>query len=709
MKRSTAYSNNIRRKHASAVSTRDKVILTGGLNLVQSASKIKPGELLVVKNYEPYFVDGAYKRTHGFERFDGQPQPHKAEYWKIAFTGINNGPFTVGNTVTASSGETATISRYVLTDAEGNGYIIVTDLSDSALTGVTWTEGSTTALATSGTDYEGELDEDQHDISLLSAETIRRNLIGKVGGAACAGNVLGVNIYNGNIYAFRNNASGTAATLWKNTSSGWAQIDLGYLIRFNTGTTEINEGDTVTGSSSGASCTVRRVVVTDGFWSGDDAEGYFVTDLVTGGPFTNGENLQVSASTVAVGHASNVQTTQSIQPGGDYNFRNHNFGGHTSTYRMYGTNKVGTAFEFDGTYYVPIETGMVTDKPINIAVHRGHLLLAYTGGSLQMSGKNAPLSFTPITGANELLTGDEITGFVEETRDVTFVFTRNQTYRLEGFVQENIQLKLHNFETGAIADTVQRIGRSLYLDDRGYSQLAQTDTFGDFASAQISLKIDPLIQGFISNTAISVQKSIVHRGKSLYRCFFSSNEAIVIGFSGNKVNGITIIDYGKDITTMVNSEINGEERIFFGSTDGYVYESDVGRNFDGADIEAYCVTAYHFAGNPEVNKRWRDMVLYMEGDGRATIKVSADYNYNETPQNFETIMNQSVFLGGGRYGISRHGDFIYSAASKSDVRVSMNSHSRNVSMIMYHKEAAELPHILYDMNFHISRRKMIRR
>ena len=705
MKRSEAYRKHGRRNKGSRVHTRDKVVLTGGLNLVQSASKIKPGELLVAKNYEPYFVDGAYKRVSGYERFDGQPQPHKADYWKVTLSGIENGPYVVGDTATASTSETGVIARYETTDEEGGGYLILTDLSDQVATGVTWTSGSTTATATSGTDFEGEEDEDEHDTSRLAAESIRRDVIGTVGGAASGGSVLGVNVYNDTVYAFRNNSAGTATDLWEGTPTGWVKVELGSIIRFTNGVTEIAEGDTVTGSSSGASCVVGRVIVTDGYW-GTDAEGYFITLSVTAGPFTNGENLQVAAATVAVGHASNVQSAQTISPGGDYRFRNYNFGGHAGTYRMYGVSGVDNAFEFDGSLYVGIETGMTSDTPTHIGVHRGHLLLSYTGGSLQLSGKNLALRFHPVVGATELLTGDEITGFIEEVGDVTFVFTRNQTYRLEGFIQENIQLKLHNFETGAFSDTIQRIGRSIYLDDRGFSKLPTTDQFGDFASNQISLKIDPLIQSFLSTS--SVQKSVIHRGKSLYRCFFANNEAIVIGFSGNKVNGITVIDYGKDITATANGEISGLERVFFGSTDGYVYEMDVGRNFDGAAIEAYIVTAYHFAGDPEINKRWRDMILYMEGEGRATIKVSADYNYNETPQNFETIMDRAEFLGGGRYGISRHGDFIYSAASKSDIRVPMNSHARNASMIMYHLSSGELPHILYSMQFHVSKRKMIR-
>jgi hypothetical protein len=75
------------------------------------------------------------------------------------------------------------------------------------------------------------------------AESIRRNLIAKVGGAACTGSVLGVNIFSDTIYAFRNDVNGLAATMWKNTSTGWEQIDLGTQIRFVSGVTEINEGD----------------------------------------------------------------------------------------------------------------------------------------------------------------------------------------------------------------------------------------------------------------------------------------------------------------------------------------------------------------------------------------------------------------------------------------------------------------------------------
>ena len=713
--RAEAYAKNTGRRRNTSVRATDRVKLQGGLNLVDSVDQIKPGELLVGKNYEPHFISKAYARVAGHEVFDGQPRPHLAEYWKVDLTDILGGPYTVGETVTAVLGtdtQTAVVALYVVNaESDDSGYIIISDLSDDIDDGAVWTGGTSGATATD-TDspvFQGEADEDEHDTAQLAAESLRRDVIGKVGGASGSGDVNGVKIFKDNVYAFRNDNLGASGKMWKATAAGWTEVALGYKIRFSTGGVGITIGDTLTGLLSGASCTVMKVNTLTGMVSGGDAVGYVITNAITAGPFTLSENLQVGGVTVGV-FVSTLQ--QSLSADGKYKFRNYNFGGNTSSFAMYGVNGEDAAFEYDGTTFTLIETGMVVDTPSSIGVHRGQLLLAFPGGSLQHSGKNRPLSFQPVKGANEILAGDEITGFIEEIGDVSFVFTRNKTFRMEGFVQENIRLKLHNTETGAIANSIQRIGRSVYLDDRGFSSLPATDTFGDFASAQISVKIEPLVQQLLATTTMS--DSVVHRGKSLYRCFFSNNETIVIGYSGNKVNGITTIDYGFSVTATTNGEIeisgtnNGEERVFLGSDDGYVYETDVGRNFNGAVVQAYIITAYHFSKSPEYSKRYRRATIYMEGKGRSSIKVSADYDYNEDPLNFETVMDRAVALGGGRYGIARHGAFEYSAASKTDIRVSMNSHARNVSMIFFHEEANEEPHTLFAIHYQLSVRRLIR-
>lgn len=717
MRRINAKRKHGRRRRATRVSLSDNFVFKGGLNLSQGVMRIKPGELIASKNYEPFFADDAYERIAGHEVFDGQPRPHLAEYWKVDLTGIAGGPYTVGETVTAvlsgDPNQTGTVASYVVNPAgDETGYLIVTDLTSNVDSGAVWT-GSTsgaTGTDTDGSDFQGQVDEDDHDAAQLAAELVRRGNITPVGDTACAGSVRGVHVFNNNQYAFRNNAAGTEGTMWKATSSGWTQIALGFKVIFDSGSIQPEDGDTITGATSGASCTVKRYVTSTGMWSGADATGYIITNEVVSGPFTNGENLEISGAVAMV--LTSAVVAQVLPIDGAYRFRNSNFGGNVETYRMYGANGVGEAFEYDGTTFALIDTGMTNDKPSHIGVHKGHLLLGYPGGSMQHSGKNAPLNFQPVRGANELLAGDTITGFYEEIGDVTFVFTRDQTFRLEGFVQENIQLKQHNSETGAIQNTLQRIGRSIWLDDIGFTSIPTTDAFGDFASGQISVKINSLVQEFLKT--LTVTGSVIHRGRSVYRCFFSNKIGIVIGFKGNKVNGITTVNYGLNITCTANGAIEedgvnfGQERVFIGADDGYVYETDVGTNFNGAPLEAYLVLPYHFSGQAEQNKRYRRAVIYMEGVGRTTMKVSADYNYNEDAANFEEIMDRSEFLGGGRYGISRHGAFVYSATSKTDIRVPMNSHARNVSLIFYTNETNEDQSTLHSVHFHKSKRRIIR-
>ncbi len=68
---------------------------------------------------------------------------------------------------------------------------------------------------------------------------------------------------------------------------------------FDAGTTEIERGHTITGGTSGATAVVDQVTVASGSWAGNDAAGSLILKNITG-TFANDENLQVSASTVAV-------------------------------------------------------------------------------------------------------------------------------------------------------------------------------------------------------------------------------------------------------------------------------------------------------------------------------------------------------------------------------------------------------------------------
>ena len=172
-------------------------------------------------------------------------------------------------------------------------------------------------------------------------------------------NVNGVWVFNGDVYAFRNKSGGATAGMYKSTSSGWSEVDLGTALNFDgttlngefvvgsvitgaggavgtvaavsyhrlwefgaagtvvlteitgtfvdnenlssptlafdAGTNEIKKDDVIVGATSGITATVKQVTVASGAWDDDDAAGYL---SITGntGTWTDGEKIQVSSA-----------------------------------------------------------------------------------------------------------------------------------------------------------------------------------------------------------------------------------------------------------------------------------------------------------------------------------------------------------------------------------------------------------------------------
>jgi hypothetical protein len=57
----------------------------GGLNIVEPALSMRPGELVAADNFE-VDVRGRYRRLDGYERFDGQTLPSAITFYRIPFT-----------------------------------------------------------------------------------------------------------------------------------------------------------------------------------------------------------------------------------------------------------------------------------------------------------------------------------------------------------------------------------------------------------------------------------------------------------------------------------------------------------------------------------------------------------------------------------------------------------------------------------------------
>ena len=136
------------------------------------------------------------------------------------------------------------------------------------------------------------------DASLVSelqaAIEDQRSIINIVPGE---GDVMGVWVFNGDVYAFRNKSGGATAGMHKSTATGWEEIDLGTALNFD-GTTASGEpipGDTGTattikGDSSGAEGDLMGITYY-GEWTTGAAGAMVLTNIT--GTFSDNEDLNM--------------------------------------------------------------------------------------------------------------------------------------------------------------------------------------------------------------------------------------------------------------------------------------------------------------------------------------------------------------------------------------------------------------------------------
>lgn len=590
--------------------------LAGGLDQVTPTLSLKPGVARDAVNFEAS-ITGGYTRIAGYERFDGRPNPSDADY--SALTLNITGTISVGDTITGgTSGATGVVivvdgSTVIYTKDTGTFTVSESILVSAVVQGtVTALGGAVGATAQTAAQYLN-----------LAADNYRAD-IGAVPGS---GPIRGVAYYGGTVYAWRNNAGGTALAMYKSSSTGWQAVSLGFELSFATGTAAIAEGQTVTGATSGASGVVTRVVLQSGDWSTNDAAGRLIFASVTG-TFQNGENLQVAAATKVV--SGGTQSAITLLPDGRVETVIANFGGTTNSTRLYGCDGQNRAFEFDGTVYVPISTGMVVDKPTHIAFHKQHLFLSF-GSSVQFSSIGDPYSWSPILGAGEIALIDNVTAFLVQPGDQSTgamaIYSDSNTFILYGSSEANFALVSYNVGTGAKPYSAQNINQSYVFDDRGVINLQTTLNYGNFDSSAMTLNIRP----FVQQRRNLVTASGVNREKGQYRLFFSDGYGLYLTFVNGKMMGAMPVEFPNPVTCMCEGEKpDGSETAFFGSTNGYVYRLDAGTSFDGEQISANLVLVFNSIGSPRTIKRFRRGSLEITGTSYAEFAFSYDLGYGST-------------------------------------------------------------------------------
>jgi hypothetical protein len=643
----------------------DLIKLNGGLDQVTPTLSLPAGVARRAANFE-CSITGGYTRIAGYERFDGRPSPSDANYNILVCTFISS--VSVGATITGAL--SAATGKVIFVDSTS---IVITKETGTFLTGeivrVSSTDVATISIV-QGVSADGLTDATYRN---LAADDYRADIALVPG----SGTILGVSYYNGVVYAWRNNSGGTAAVLYKSSSSGWTTVTLGKELRFNTGTALILEGDTVTGASSGASGVVARVVLQSGTLGAGTAAGRLILSSSTGA-FTSGENLIVSSSVKAKAGGAATQIT--LAPSGRYETVVANFGGGTANYKIYGADGVNRGFEFDGTTFVPIETGMAVDTPNHIAFHKQHLFLSF-GASLQFSGLGYPYQWSPLLGAGELAMNAKVTNLLtlpgDQTSGALAVYTRSDTSVLYGTSSANFSLSTLNTGTGAIAYTAQNMDQAYVLDDRGIVSLGTTLNFGNFLPASLTMNLRP----FIQQNRDTAAGSLVNRDKGQYRIFFSNGNALYLTVLNGKLLGSMPVQFEHPVSCCVEGETpTGDTSQFFGSTNGFVYRLDAGTSFDGDPIPANLNLVFTSTGSPRMLKRYRKASVELTGDSYTEIQFGYDLGYrtNAIDQPLdETYEND---LRSGFWDSMIWDNFVWDGTDISPSEIEVNGTAENMSV-----------------------------
>lgn len=632
---------------------------TGGLDVVTPPISIPPGYARNAQNFEED-INGGYTTVSGYERFDGSPSPSDAAFAVLAFSVA--GTVAVGDTITgATSAATGkviaiTASAFILTKTTGTWVTETTTVGGASVTGPVITNGATGLLAA--------------QYSNLAADSYRSDITVVPG----AGNILGVWYYKSVIYAFRNNAGSTAVDMYKSTAAGWVKIALGIEVYFSAASgAEPAEGSTITqGAVSGV---VKRVVIESGTFAAGTAAGRLIFATVTAGPFVAG------AFTAGITATCVSQATITIPNiNGRFEFHNANFGGVIDQLRMYGCDGVNRGFEFDGTTFVPINMNPSTLYPKHVVEHQQHLFFAVQS-SVFNSAIGDPYNWTAVSGSAEKQMSDNVTGFMQqpgsETTPALAVYTRDHTSLLYGTSAATWQWVMFNGQSGCLPYSVQKIGKTFVMDDRGVTTLEASQVFGNFAEATISQRV----KTWLASRRVKLTDSHTVKDKQQYRLFFNDGSAAYWVIDGKRISMMPIL-FPVPVLVSCSQEVygGGDEVIYFGSSDGYIYQMEKGTSFDGAAIEAYFDLAFNNSRTIQMLKRYRRMTFELFGTGYSEFNTSYDLEYSSSDTAQTSLVNHAASLTSANWDSFTWDNFVWDGINLTPLSLAIDGCGSNISI-----------------------------
>ena len=656
--------------------TSQGVSYPGGLDQTTPALRLQPGAIRDGINFE-CLQSGGYGRILGYERYDGRPSPSDGLYQIVQVSAFTNVPST-GQTITqATSGATGVI--IAVNNAAGAYYMAVTKVSGAFDYTHAITVGAT-PIGTAITNTVALSTQTSAQYLALAADNYRAD-IGAVPGSGSILGVVGMTFSGTDyVFAFRNNLGGTAAAVYKSSSSGWTLVPFYKTVAFTGGTApQPVDGETLT--QGAVTATVKRVADSSGIWTGTAAGNLVITTPTGGtGHFAAGAATLSGGSTVTL---TGAETSITLLPSGRFQFWKGNFSGQSSTMRIYGCDGANKAFEFDGDVLSPITTGLPDDSPDYINGHKNMLFLA-KDSSVIYSGIGLPYRYDAVDGGGEIATGDTVTGMLTmpgaQTTAAMAVFQRTNTSFLYGVDPTTFNYTTYNTGIGGLPYTAQNMFDAFVFDNLGIITVQTTLNFGNFASSTLTKNILP----FIQQQRPKITCSTLCRDRSQYRVFFSDGFGLWLTVVNQQYLGAAVTYFPNPVYVVDECDrSDGSHAIYFGSNDGdgYVYQMDMGTSFDGASLDAHATFAWDAQKSHRIIKQYRAMSVEVQGNAYAEFQVGYQLGYGTSQLLQPTpVPYSSNFSGAPNWDSFTWDNFVWDGQTLFPSEVDVTGDAENIQV-----------------------------
>lgn len=670
------------------------IAFRGGLNMVTPPLTTPDGYLLDSLNFMPALDDG-YARIAGYCRHDGQTEP-----WKRLGAGFlvdDVSHLAVGQTV-VFDGDPDLTAVIVMINAKERQIITAQPsghLSDPDTMAV---DGHTIEIESTEYPFGASLPEQK-----VALETYYRKRIQQPPGQ---GETLGVTFGLGNLLAFR--GQGDRVVCSKATPDSWVEIPCrSYLCYRQSGRPPL-AGEVL--SINGVDVPVVAAQVFNGSKDDSSVTGYCVFDAgaVTDSFYDlpDGSGITVSGAEAGV-LDGNPQKFCIPATGSVFEFVEHNFYGGAHSRRVYGVSGTAPAFEIDETGISPIlvSSNNQDNTPQHLTTHKEHLFLAYSGGIVRHSVVGEPWNFNGALGAFELGAGDEVTEMKTVAGGVLLIACRNKLQVLYGNTVADWRLQLLSGTTGALPKTTQTLQVTTALDDAGIVELGRVEAFGDFEQATTSRLIQPLLNEY-KNAVIG---TALNRDFNQIRYYFKNGMVLAYKPQHQAPPSITRLSFPVEPTCVCHGETEeGNPVMFFGTKDGWVYQDNVGCNFDGEAVPAFFQTSYSHLGTPAVRKSFKRVELDFSGEYGTIVHIAAEIDYSEGYVPTIKTTTLPITGGGGMWDMSNWNEFYWSSNTVNSGGIEVTGTGRNISILVTGEHVWQDPYTIYGAYVHYIPRRLHR-